>query len=292
MMMKALAFKVPQAATESFRLQEDDVPHFYDRLHHHPELQLTLILSGHGTQLVGDSIQAFQAGDLLLIGAHLPHVFRNAEVFYHEASPLRAKAISVFFSPQSFGEGFLDLPEALALRELLRQAGRGIRIKGELRQRLVPQLHSLAEYRGFRRLLSLLSMLHDIASAPESLELLSSIRFEGSIELAAEQDLKAVLQYVMDHYHRAITLSEVAAVANRSVSAFCRYFKLHTRKTFVRFLNEVRVGAACRLLGEQGMHISEISYAVGFQNLSNFNRQFRGIKGMTPTEYLRVIKGE
>lgn len=288
--MKALAFKVPQTATESFRLQEDDVPHFYDRLHHHPELQLTLIVSSYGTQLVGDSIQAFKEGDLLLIGAHLPHVFRNDEVFYKDAN-LRAKAISVFFNRQSFGEGFTDLPEASPLRELLQQAGRGIRINSPLREHLIPQLYQLSERRGFSRLLLLLEMLHAIASAPEELELLSSIRFDGAAASADEQRLKEVFQYVMDHYQGAIALGEVAGVANMSVSAFCRYFKLRTRKTFVRFLNEVRVGAACRLLGERDLHISEISYAVGYQNLSNFNRQFRSIKGMTPTAYLKAIRG-
>jgi len=117
-------------------------------------------------------------------------------------------------------------------------------------------------------------------------ELLSNLSFLGNPTSSESKKLETVFQYMLDHHQRTIKLKEVAKIANLSVSAFCRFFKLRTRKTFSQFVNEFRISVACKKLLLDDFTISEICYEVGFTNLSNFNRQFKKITGFTPSQYM------
>jgi AraC-like DNA-binding protein len=95
-----------------------------------------------------------------------------------------------------------------------------------------------------------------------------------------------IFKYTMDNFHKEITLNEVSDIANMTPNAFCRYFKQRTTKTFVNFLIDIRIGNACKLLAKNNdLSITEISYKSGFNNLANFNRKFKAVKGVTPSEY-------
>src|SRR6478609_2004179 len=126
--MKILPFKIPKTTQESFRVQEDHVPHFYDHLHQHPETQLTLILSSEGKVIAGDYIGTFKPGDAFLIGPNLPHVFRNDAKYYDPENPGRAHMVSVFFEWQSLGEKFLLMPELKSLMDFIHMSERGLYI--------------------------------------------------------------------------------------------------------------------------------------------------------------------
>ncbi|MEL6636290.1 MAG: AraC family transcriptional regulator [Bacteroidota bacterium] len=281
--MKALPFKIPMPEEASVRVQEDRSSHFYDRLHFHPELQLTLIAKGYGSGLVGNQMVDFGEGDLFLLGSNLPHLFKCDESFY--AHPERGVyAISLFFREESFGERFWRLPELYAIRDLLRQSTNGLSLRGAAQSRLRQGLLAMPRANAFERLWGLLDLLR-MASELERIPLSNweSTHWEGE----GDERLRRVLQYLMDHLGENIRLETVASIANLSPSAFCRFFKLRTRKTLVQFLNEVRIGLACRLLREEEQSIASVAYQVGFQNLSNFNRQFRRIRGTCPTAWRR-----
>src|SRR5687768_13178933 len=124
--MKILPFKIPKTSQESFRLQEDHETHFYDYLHQHPEVQLTLILSSEGKVIVGDFIGTFKPGDIFLIGANLPHVFRNDRKYYEDTTQKEAHSLTVFFEWQAFGEKFLSLPELSNLNDFAKLSERGL----------------------------------------------------------------------------------------------------------------------------------------------------------------------
>ena len=286
--MKALSFKIPKTGETSFNVQVDDVPHFYDRLHFHPELQITLVQKSHGTLFVGDSISTFRPGDLFIIGPNIPHVVKNDHLFYKEEN-LKAKSISIFFSKEAFGDTFFELPELTKINDFLNKADKGLRILGGPKIKIAEKILKLVHLKGFESLLMFFSILKDLANHKQ-IETLSRISFSAKNNALQSEKISRVFQFIMDNYQRPIKLEEAAKITNLSVSAFCRYFKLHTRSTFSRFLNEIRISTACKQLIESEYSVSEICYHVGFNNISNFNRQFKIITGLTPSQYLAKQK--
>lgn len=282
--MKALSFKIPKTGEISFNIQVDEVSHFYDRLHLHPELQITLIQQSHGSLFVGDSISTFRPGDLFIIGPNIPHALKNDALFY-ENENFKAKSISIFFSKEAFGDTFFQLPELAKINSLLNKAERGLRVLGDEKNSLSEKIVGIVKQKGFDRLLSLFFILQELANY-EKMESLSKTSFSAKNNELQSEKISSVFQFIMDNYHRPIKLEEAAEIANLSVSAFCRYFKIRTRSTFARFLNEIRVSTACKQLIETEYSVSEICYQVGFNNISNFNRQFKTITGFTPSQYL------
>jgi AraC-like DNA-binding protein len=282
--MKPLLFRNPKTEKESFYVQEDRLPRFYDVLHYHPEIQLTVILEGSGTRFVGDNISHFEAGDVVLLGTNLPHVSRNDAMYYEENSGLMAHALSVYFKQEAFGREFFELPEATAIRELLVKSSRGLKITGKAREKVYPLIVDMKMLHGFDRLMNLLAILNIVARSNDT-EYISSISYTSPQKDSDSKKINDVFDFVMSHFHEKIKLEEVAEIAFMSPTAFCRYFKLRTRKTFSQFLNEVRIGNACKLLIDGKYNVTEVSYFCGFNNISNFNRQFKTIMEMTPSEY-------
>lgn len=285
--MKPLPFKIPKTEASSFRLQVDDGPHFYDRLHYHPEWQLTAIDRGRGMLFLGNSFTRFEEGSVFLVGSNVPHLLKNDTEYFEPESP-GARATSIFFHRRSFGDGFFDLPEMREVDQLLMDASRGIWIMGKERGILQTKIESCLDLKGIDLFQEFLSILGLMCKA-------GNHRFlnETSLQAAGEEKdgerLDRVFQYSFQHYNQDIELSEVAAIANFSVSQFCRYFKLHTRKTYFEYLTELRMEAACKLLADPNQNIAQICYAVGFNNLSHFNRKFKKIKGMTPSQFRKAF---
>lgn len=288
-LMKALLFQNPKTQESSFLVQEDKLDYFYDTLHYHPELQLTLILEGTGTQFIGENISNFQAGDVILLGENLPHVFKCDPTYYAGSPDLKAHSISIYFSCESFGAGFFALPELISVRKLMEEASRGIRIIGDTRKEIMSHIKEMIHLKGLDRLLKLLTILERISTSKE-LSYISSVSFSTPFKEADNKRINAIFDYVMKNFSQEISLDEVASIANMSATAFCRYFKRRTRKTFSHFLNEIRIGNACRLLIGDSLNISEIAYESGFNNIAYFNRKFKEITQMTPSEYVTRFK--
>ena len=287
--MKVLPFKVPISEETSFRIQIDQVKHFYDKFHHHQEVQITWIQKSYGSLLMGNTIATFEEGDLLVIGANVPHSFQNDEIFYKKNNQLSAEATSILFDKNAFGKSFFDLPEMKTIKNFIKNADKGYRIYGETKNKIITQLKLIEEKNGTERFLILMEILNHLSISKE-VELLSNLSFLGNPTSSENKKLETIFQYMLDHHQRTIKLEEVAKIANLSVSAFCRFFKLRTRKTFSQFVNEFRISVACKKLLLDDFSISEVCYEVGFTNLSNFNRQFKKITGFTPSQY--IVKHE
>src|SRR6478735_2842596 len=172
--MKILPFKIPKTNQESFRLQEDDQPHFYDHLHQHPEIQLTLILSSEGKAIAGDHIGTFKPGDVFLIGPNLPHVFRNDSKYYESSNTEEAHSVSVFFELQSFGERFLSMPELKSLQEFNKLSERGLYIKEPVRNRIAHLIKQLFRTSDMDRVIVLLKILNVLSHTADIDPLASS----------------------------------------------------------------------------------------------------------------------
>lgn len=282
--MKALPFKIPKTEQLSFHTQVDEEKYFYDTLHQHPEIQVTLIEESHGTLIYGDYLGSFEPGDVFVIGPNAPHVFRNDASYYDSGSKGKAKALTFFFDKSTLGVSFLDLPEAQGLAALIQEAGRGMKLSGDGIECLREKVRSLFRLEGLDRIIALIEVLKGL-STTEDFDYLSDKLLTKKVNEIEGKRLNDIFNFTMQEYSRPIQLAEVAEVANMTKTAFCRYFKQHTRKTYLDFLNEYRIGQACKLLQNQGIPISQICFDAGFNNLSNFNRKFKQVIGMTPRAY-------
>jgi AraC-like DNA-binding protein len=285
--VKILPFKIPKTSQESFRLQEDHESHFYDYLHQHPEVQLTLILSSEGKVIVGDFVGTFKPGDIFLIGANLPHVFRNDGKYYSSNENGQAHSLSVFFEWQTFGDKFLSLPELAHLHDFSMLSQRGLFIQEPVKTRISQLMKQMFKKAGMDRLIVLLKILN-ILSEYKHVEPLASSGTYNDFDEVDGKKLADIYRFTMNEYHRKISLEEVAGIAHMTTNSFCRYFKKRTRKSYIDFLTEIRMGQAKKLLQQKNLSISQISIEVGFNNLSNFNRKFREVCSITPTEFRKI----
>lgn len=281
--MKVVPFSIPKITQEAFRVQVDDMPHLYNHLHQHPEIQLTVIKESHGTLMAGDYVGHFHAGDVFVIGSNQPHVFRNDEKYFRKKS--RAVAITVFFDETTLGENFWLLQEMKPLQQFLKNSSGGFRVTGKKKKILVEKLSAIAAATGIDRLIIFLEILKALGNRKE-MQALSKPVIQRNIKTYDGNRLNKVIEFTFKEFQRPITLKEVSAQANLTPEAFCKYFKTRTRKTYISFLNEIRINHACRLLTEDRT-IAGICYDCGFANLSNFNRIFKKIKKMTPAEWRR-----
>ncbi|MFN8357308.1 MAG: AraC family transcriptional regulator [Spirosomataceae bacterium] len=282
--MKVIPFKIPQTTRLAFRVQEDKHLHFYDSLHQHPEIQITLVLKSEGVLIAGDYLGNFEAGDVFVLGSNLPHVFRNDDSYFQENNDLHAEAITLFFDATYLGEAFWNLTEMLPVRTFVHQATHGFRLVGQAQLQAAALLQRLVTQEYLDKLLCFFELLKVLSETTEVEQLALSSQSTNLNELEGKR-MNEIFQFTFRESHRTISIVEVAQVANLSPEAFCRYFKLRTRKTYINFLNEVRISNACKLLLHQDLPVSDVCYQVGFQNLSNFNRVFKKVVGKTPREF-------
>jgi YesN/AraC family two-component response regulator len=281
--MKAILQKVPVSTDASFAVQQFRSAYFDTPWHFHPELELVLVVQGTGNRFVGDHISNFNPGDLVLLGPNLPHWYRNDAVYYEQSSAMEAQSIVVQFTHDFLGHHFFHLPETAAIRKLLDKAVMGVEIYGSTREKVTAMMYAMQETQHMERLLQLLSMLHTIAGS-EEYHLLSNQGATGT-NIRDSERINRIYEYVMQHFTEPIYLKEVAAIVNMCPSTFCRYFRKRTRKNFTFFLNEIRIGHACKMLIEEDLSITEICFMSGYNNVAFFNRQFKAIKKKTPLEF-------
>jgi AraC-like DNA-binding protein len=203
-------------------------------------------------------------------------------VYYHDKN-LRASSIVVHFQEASFGENFFALPETSAVQNLLSKSKRGLDIHGETNRIVSKKMHELIELKDFSRWLKLIEII-EVLQKSDELEFISDAGVTCSSEKESER-MEKVITYMTNNFNKDISVSEVAKIANMADNAFSRYFSQRARKPFVKFLNEIRLSHACKLLLEENMNIVEICYESGFNNLSNFNKQFKKKFKSSPSEY-------
>ena len=237
---------------------------------------------------IGGYIGDFKPNDVFVIGSNVPHVFRNDDPYFEPNSKLKAEVIYVFFDANSFGDDFFSMPEAKELFDLLNKARRGIKVHGDIKEILISKLKDLTTARNLEKIIRLLDVFKIISDA-DSLEYLATEVGDHNVDEHEGKRLNDIIQFTMDQYNRHISLDEIADIANLTPAAFCRFFKQRTRKTYVNFLNEIRIGKACRMLLDKDMSIVDICYKSGFSNLSHFNRKFKKQTGYTPSKYHKVL---
>jgi len=273
---------IPKSDLYSFAVKEFTLPRFKVPWHFHPECELTLIVQSSGRRFVGDSIEPFSPGDLVLIGSNLPHFWRNGE----QGKKTPSQAVVVHFREECFGADFLGLPELTGVRNLLLRARRGLQFTGKTRDAVAELMTGMPSGKGFDRVLALLNIFKRLMESDEA-RILSSPGFLPVLDAFAGERINRAYRFIFENFAAPIRHEDIAREAAMSLSAFCHYFKRVTGRTLTDFINEVRIGHASRLLIETDHPVSKIAYASGFESLSNFNLRFRKLTGASPKEYRR-----
>jgi AraC-like DNA-binding protein len=285
--MKVLQFTIPVAHDKSVIVQEEDMPHFYPHLHRHKEAQVTWIQQGEGTLIAGNNMHAFKAGEIYFIGADQPHLFKSNPEYFQNESKLSIKALTVFFDPNGALAPMFGLPEMKAFKDFILQHKLGFKLPQEYVTKISRAMLDIKSSKGSDQLIQFLQMMRILSAMPAKPEHLSDFGLSQSINEVEGIRISNIYNYILQHYSRAITLDDVAREACMTPQAFCRYFKKHTRHTFVSFLNEMRINEACKkLTGNKYESISVVAYKCGFTSITNFNRVFKSIMGSSPRDYL------
>nr|WP_294870840.1 helix-turn-helix domain-containing protein [uncultured Pedobacter sp.] len=281
--MKPQLLKVANNSVNSFSARRDKVPYINNRWHYHAEVELIYFKKGNGTQFIGDSIKRFRSGDVVLVGAHLPHYWRFDDNYFNDEKS-NADVVVVHFCENFWGNSFLNLPENKSLKLLLERAQRGVQVQDKSKKLIGELIESILLSEGPKRIILLVEALLAIENYSQG-SLLSSIGFRHDFEETENDRINAIYNYSLANFKRKIQMEEMAAVANISPNSFCRYFKSRTRKTYTQFISEIRVGHACKLLIEDSMNVKQICYESGFHNFASFHKHFKIITGKSPLSY-------
>jgi AraC-like DNA-binding protein len=280
---------------ESTRLLQDPdksfIVHYetksFARWHHHPEFELVLILNGRGKRMIGDHIDRFEPNDLILLGSFLPHEFLCDSEYTDHRDGFQGKAIVYQFYRDFLGQQFFEIPENRNIKRVLDESYRGLRFYGKTSEKLISLMENSHCLDGTERLYSLFSIFRIMGQTREY-ELLSSPGFMEPFHKHGDDPVQKAVEYIVRHFQEEVSMKEMLAITNMSNSAFCNAFKKTCRMTFKEYLLNIRIGYACRLLTDETLNISQIAYNCGFENLSNFNRQFKKIRNITPSQFQQI----
>ncbi|MDZ7614151.1 MAG: helix-turn-helix transcriptional regulator [Flavobacteriaceae bacterium] len=231
--------------------------------------------------MIGDSFGEFGPNDIFVLGNHLPHVFQS------DPSMKEVHMVSVFFTKNSFGTSFFDLEELQSLSQFFGDIALGYKVR-KPEKSLLHQFSLMKKQDKYSQLITLLTILK--ALAEEEKVVLSSSVQSKNYEGEEGKRIGDIFSFTLQNYYREISLQEVARIANMTPTSFCRFFKQRTNKSYMHFLTELRLGQVCQLLTKnENLSIAEIAYRSGFNNLTHFNRQFKLYKGLTPSNFKKLI---
>jgi len=275
--------------SSSFSCKKLNINSFKDdhTWHYHPEYELTWIIESHGTRFIGDNIQNYQPGDLVLVGPNLPHRWYNNS---SEPVCVQPKLVVLQFLPDCLGETFFELDEVKLASQLLYEARLGLSFSNAVSQKIGPLLLQMCETSDLARLSIFMQVLQILSESPKQRLATPDFIVRQDILPAYKHKVERVHRFVREHLCEEISQAEIAAKLNMNAPAFSRFFKTSTGITFVAFVNTLRVHEACRMLNNTDLSVTEIAMSCGFNNISNFNRQFLSFRGMNPSEYRAHLK--
>ncbi|WP_075257185.1 helix-turn-helix domain-containing protein [Herbaspirillum camelliae] len=267
---------------ESFAAWMHGYPFRTVRWHYHPEYEIHLVVATSGRFYVGDHIGDFAPGQLVMTGPNLPQNWIS-DIAADEMVPVRSLVIQ--FPEQLVDQCAASIPEMEAIMPLLERSHRGLLFDAATSDTVRPLMQRLIDQRGLKRLALFWELLDVLANAPEP-EVLASLSYKLDLSGVNSSGLNRAIAYLREHLTDDIGEQDLADMVGQNLSSFSRAFKRHTGTTLVRYKNQLRVDLAClALLTRPQARITDICYETGFSNLSNFNRHFHKIKGMSPSEF-------
>jgi AraC-like DNA-binding protein len=282
--MKPLFFDVRSLLKNSIYTKEIKSDELSDQFHFHNAYEIALIIEGNGRRIVGDNIDNFSNGDLIILGPNIAHASYSDKKYHIVESSTKVNALVVYFQPDWIAEYHMNSADFAPLKKLLSQFKRGIKIEGRTHDIVQNLLLKLRNADGLKSFTILFQILFEISKSKDY-SCLASTRYSNTYD---ENDIKRindVYKYVMENFTEVISLDSVSSIAYMTPSAFCKYFKNKTNKTFTHFVNEIRINYACELLMNKNLDISQISIQCGFNNFTSFNKNFKHFTKTTPSTY-------
>jgi len=257
--------------------------------HYHNNMEISFITEGSGKRIVADSIEEFQPGDLVFIGQNIPHVW-IADKETRNPTNRSLEMVFLQFTSDTLGSQILALPEFKFVAKALLLSERGIQIVGQTLNEVSEIMLQLPYLKGFERMLYFFRMMDIIGKSETNIQLASreyiSKRFS-----TGNKRLAAIHEYLMKNYRDEIDLKQLAALVNMAEGSLCRFFKMNMGMTVFEYLNQIKIEFSCKLLMDNNLGVLEVCLDSGFNNLSHFNKQFRRITGVTPSEYRKRFNG-
>lgn len=255
-------------------------------LHYHDEFEINFIENASGAQrVIGDHIENIDQLELVLVGPLLHHAW-----FTHHCESRNIKEITIQFHKDLFDEKLLNRNQLGFIKAMFQKSSRGILFSPETIRQVAPRIRALNEKGGFDSVLELMSILHDLSTS-RNMRILSQTNFSKPFDQYNNGRIDRTFDYITRNFDKDISLKEVARLVNMTEVSFSRYFKQKTGTTFIDSLNDIRISQAARMLLETSQTVSEIAYASGFNNMSNFNRTFKKKKGCSPKEFRMNFSG-
>lgn len=288
--MKPVRTTIPESInSEVFAVRVTALPFFSSEFHFHEECQLVYVIQSKGKRIIGDSIEPFASDEVVLLGPQIPHVWYNDKHYFeHQASEIHARSIALFFNAEKILRELSMFAPVHKLEAVLQKARRGMKFEGQTKEMLKDLLLQISMKEGLDRVITLLNIFKILDQSTEY-QLLASEGYTNKYLSNDKERIDKVFHYIFENFRQDISLNDVAAIANMNRQAFCRYFKSRTQKTFVEFLNEVRISHACRLLTESNQPVANLAYDCGFNSITNFNRIFKEIKNISPRQFRNML---
>ncbi len=259
------------------------------RWHYHPEIELIYFIEGTTNGVVGDGFREFEAGDLVILGTNFPHVLQENPEFTAQFPEARPFGLIIQFLMEFLGTDFFLKTEFQAIGQLLERCKRGVQFGKATAKRMQATLEKMPKLSETARILALLEVLDELSRTEDFTYLTpEGYYFDYSTD---EVRMRKINEFTYRHFTEHISIAVIAAEANMSETAFCRYFKGRTLKTYTHFLNEIRIAYASKLLLQNTKNVTDVCFESGFNNLSYFNRQFRKIMGMSPLQFAKMKRG-
>jgi AraC-like DNA-binding protein len=252
--------------------------------HFHSEYEIIYVQESFGERFVADSMESFYPGDVILLGGNVPHYMRSAEKYYTNNAEFRVKGVIIQFAHDYMSHAIGKYADLNHIKLFLEESKRGIHFPHPANKEIIKCIQEMPTYTGVERIIRLLLLLDKMAHFP-SQRILGGPHFNENLSLFLDNRIEKVLAYNMYHYMENIKLKEIASIASMNTSAFCRFFKEKTGKSYVKHIQDLRIGYACKLLTGTSDDISQISMECGFNTACHFNKLFKRNTGLTPSDY-------
>lgn len=286
-MTKPAHIRLRREVSSSFIYYKETKP--FSLWHYHPEYELVLITRGKGKRIVGDHVGRFENNDLVLVGANIPHEWMCTPEYFEEPDIFKGEGIVIQFVHNFLGVQFMEIPENKSLADFLARSAMGIEFLGRSKEWIIARMLDMESMTPEQQLYAIFDIFRIFISAPETRTLASPTHFT-ECQADLHGPMQRALRFILQHFQHNITIEMLLHETNMSNTAFSQRFKQTFRMTFKEYLLQTRIGYACKLLQGDDLNIAQIAYQSGFENISNFNRQFKKIKGITPTRYQEVTK--
>ncbi len=282
--MKTALHKSAIPPSQIFVIKDLEDKHFDPIWHAHSEYQLFVVLEGTGTRFIGDSIKSFRPGELILTGPHVPHVWRSDEAYFDRNSADITRGIVIYLNENFLGDHILEKEEMLGLKKLFVKSMRGLEFYGAKKLQVIEMMKELVGLQGIPSVIHLLHILEILAITKEY-HYISSKAYDEGIDQHETDRLNKVYEYAFKNFRKKVLLEDLAELLHMTPTSFSRYFAMKNNKPFSRFIAEIRIKHACKMLTETDESIAQICYDCGFNTLSNFNRQFKELMLKKPMQY-------